>query len=251
MDAMPELNKPERGLRLHNMTDLKNNKFAKWRLNQLSLELAVTNEIAELKNQTANGDLLYSLARAGIDGVAECALDLIFQWEYSYAGLKDALSAYSLRPLKQPKEEYILLFKEVDWKRDRPNNPLRAIILAGSADKSDKELLLNILETLGEDFRDGALFAASSFSDEVFISAVSKIAMSVSEDGAFSTGEMWGFIACYKRWLERDAISMDKLFERLKSIESSDRRLMRASRLLNYVICPHWSRIPFPENAKH
>jgi hypothetical protein len=173
-------------------------------------------------------------------------LDLIFQWGHQCVDLEDALKAYSERPLERPPPAYLNLFHQVDWSRDRPSEQARAIILAGSDREEDKLLLLRILNNLGEDFRDGALYAASTFSERRFIETVSKIAMSVTEPSSFATGEIWAFVTCYKRWLGHETISIEALHHLLETLENPQPHLMRARRLINHVTCPNWDRIPFP-----
>jgi hypothetical protein len=225
-------------------------KILQWKLGPISLDIDNSRGFLGLRQQTLESNLLYTLARARIDGVSRCALDLIFQYGQTCVDCQDALQAYSEHPLENPPPEYLDLFNQVDWNMDRPSEQARAIILAGSKKEAEKALLLRILGTLGEDFRDGALYAASSFPEHRFIEAVSKIAMSVTELGSSATGEMGAFITCYNRWIERGAINLQGIGEILRTFEKSDSRFMRANRLLNYILCPNWDRLPYL-NERH
>lgn len=222
-------------------------KVRSWHLGPVELTLSETRGILELEERGPDSDALSCLAKIGLPGVSLCALELIFQWGQEFAGLIDALRAYSERPLKDPPPQYLQAFNKVDWSVDMPPEQHKAIILAGSAKESDRLLLLKLLDHLAEDFRDGALFAASTFDELRFVEAVSRAAMSTSEQSAFATGEIWAFLSCYKRWIERNVVDMPTLDRLLRSLESKSPRLMRAGRLLNHIVCPRWDRIPHPE----
>ncbi|EEF57847.1 hypothetical protein [Pedosphaera parvula] len=229
------------------MADQEISKPSKWKLGDITLEMDGGGEVRGLKQQNPELNLLYTLARAKIDGLAQCALDLIFCWGHKTFDTEDALAAYSENPLENPPERYLSLFKEVDWTCNGPPHALRVILLAGSKGESDKQLLLQILNTLSEDFRDAAVYAASSFRDREFVEAVSRIAMSVTEQSAMATGEMRAFVICFKRWMEREVVSLEDIERMLISFEQPGSDLMSARRLINHIVCLGWNRVPYTQ----
>ena len=120
-----------------------------------------------------------------------------------------------------------------------------AVVLAGSKEESDQELLLSILSASDVGFRDGAIFAASSFRDSKFIEIVAACAMSTNEGTAIAKAETYILATAFGRWLLREDIDDADLFKLLKSLERPGEDLFRAERLMNYIICPNWNQLPY------
>jgi hypothetical protein len=222
-----------------------------WQIGPVELKLIVDSAgVGDLDHQTPDCKLLRTLAASGVQGVAACSLDIVFQWGFRSRDVFDALAAYSYCPFETPPAQYLEEFRKVDWSSPTPPQALYAIILAGSNSEVDKELLLQILRTLNSDFRDGALFAASSFSDLKFIQTVASLALTTCEDEAFATGEMHGFLFCFKRWLDANVLSIEELEQLFISLATAQPCRMSWRRLMNYIVCRDWSRLPFPEEYR-
>lgn len=217
-----------------------------WTVGPYELRIASPPAVPALNHQTAHGNLLTTLALAGFRDVSRCALDLVFMDE-RLADIYDAYAAYSYAPLRNPPTEYVSKFRKVDWTCDSPQEHRYAIILAGSKDPSDKKLLSQILKTLNSDYLDAPLFAASAFQDAPLLKTVSALALSIDEDEAFATGAMHGFLHCFRRWIGEGLITQADLTKLFSSIQSARGPRMCWKRLLNYIVCRDWKRLPYPE----
>jgi hypothetical protein len=158
------------------------------------------------------------------------------------------MRAYTEVPLPDPPKEYVDRCHGVDWEGSYTRNHY-AIVLAGSQRECDFVLLKRLLNNAPECMRDGPILAASSFSDAEFMSTLASIAMSVEEVTAQMTGEMWALRTSFDRWIRRDQLTHDGLLELLSRNENADERFLRAKRFMNYLRCPFWRDLPFPEEA--
>ena len=209
-------------------------KTTEWKIGSQCVKLRVDQaNVASLDQQTDRRDLLSRLVERNCIEASRCALDLIFQWGHFCTDTKDALVAYSYLPVSDPPEVYLKMFSEVDWSQDHPTEALRAIILAGMKDKSGQ--LLSILSTLDSDFRDAALFAASSFVQPVIIEKVGELVVTTGWHDAFETGEMFAFATCFHRWLQRNIINITQVGDLLKRHQSANPKMTRAAEFLSVL----------------
>src|SRR5690348_9456810 len=91
-----------------------------WSVGPTLLRLDPAQEAPRLKQQTPDYNVLHTLAKARVDGIPRCALDIIFQWGFDCGDCIDALRAYSEYPLEDPPEQYMDMFHQVDWSSDSP-----------------------------------------------------------------------------------------------------------------------------------
>ncbi len=218
-----------------------------WLSGPISLTMQPNGASFNLVPQTRRRDLLTTLAEANTSGTSECALDIVFQWGHNCLDIDDALRAYAINPLATAPARYMELFSEVKWDAGNPSDALRAIILAGSHDESNRTKLIELLEILKCDFRCAALYAAGSISDERLVHVVSKMAMSYNEANALATGELWALVFCFKRWIDTNTVTLDKLYKVCAAHQRDGLGAMQARRLINYVVCSNWRYLPYPE----
>jgi hypothetical protein len=210
-------------------------------------ELGVTRRegVATLNRQTADNSLLTTLALAGFADVSRCALDLVFMDE-GPADIYDAYGAYSYAPLSDPPDEYVSKFRKVDWGCDSPQQHHYAIILAGWKDANNTNLLKRILKTVNSDYLDAPLFAASAFHEAELLETVCAIALNITENEAFATGAMHGLLHCFRRWISASFTTQTDLARIFPAMQAGRAPRMSWKRLLNYIVCRDWKRLPYP-----
>lgn len=216
-----------------------------WSIAPFVLHLDCDGESYTLREQADNGDLLYSLAQAGCDGVGECALHIICKCGFAATDIYDALAAYSEAPLAEPGQEYLRAFHDVDWSQTFQTAQLLAILLSGEGDAPNRALLPKILHTVAEDFRDGPLYAASSVYDERYVCKFAELAMT-SHGGPH---EADGLALGFRRWLRREQVTEDAVYKRLKEHERPNREYWSAERFMNLIACPRFESIPYPREV--
>jgi len=192
-----------------------------WQTGPYLLELANQDGNPRLNHQTRENDLLSTLAAAGFKEASACALDLVFNDDQG-DDIYDAYAAFSFCPIDNPPAKHRAMFQEVDWTSDTPSKCRYAIILAASKAEYDRDLLYKLLKTLHGDFRDAALYAASSFSEWRFIEIVASIALSL-ESG--------------------------QLQQLPISLASSQRCRRLWKRPMNFIVCRERETLPFPEEG--
>ncbi len=219
-----------------------------WHLGNMAIELRHEGEGWVLFPKTADFNLLRTLADIGYPIIARCALDVIFQ-DCAYGpDIADAMEAYVRKPLSEPPAPYLEICRKVNWERESAKSP-KAVILAGSNSDEDQESLLHALRVLPENMRDGPILAASSFRDRRFIEAIVELAMSLEEFNALATGELREISICFNTWRNCGFLSLKEVDQLLRRHESNDRDLMRATRLMNYIVCPTWDQLPYPAES--
>jgi len=226
-----------------------------WRVEDLSLSLVFRDDGWELKQQTREGNLLTTLARAGSLSASQCALELLFLPKTEDVrdvpvgnGLDDydAMLAYSELPIQPPPAEQLSIFRKLDWKAD-PTLQVYTIILAGSKEEADIQEILFALRNLPSDMRDAPILASSSINDKRLMEQLARVAMSCSEDDAGATGEMRAFVDSFDRWLRRKQLGVAELRILLKSFEKAEDGLMTTEILMNYLASRYWRYLPHPE----
>jgi hypothetical protein len=219
-----------------------------WSIGSIQLELIRSNGVLGLRQQNYKYDLLHTLALAHLDdeAIANCALDIVFRWGHECVDLDDALCAYSENPLQPPPHEYLAEFLAKNDIERGTANSIKAIILSGSNKEADKEMLLYLLRVIPSDYMDGALYAASSFTDSQLVDAVLNVALSQSENNLLETGNMRALTACFSRWIRRGLFSLDALDKLLRTRRTSQASPSHSNCIINYVVCPHWRRLPYP-----
>ena len=181
----------------------------------------------ELEQQTELGNLLRTLAPLKLPEVAHCALDIIFQLGHSSPDTDDALEAYAISPLPNPPQKYLDLFHSPDCSPDYQTYSLYAIVLAGSKKEEDIELLLQMLSRSRQGMNDAVLCAASASDDPRIVAKVAELSMIVDDHHIYT------FMFCFGRWLKREVVTLQSLYEMLKAVRSN----RNPKRLLEQTIC--------------
>ena len=223
--------------------------YREWDLGKFKITLTEENGWWELETQTFEHDLLTSIVDLYYPDLSQYILDIIFE-RVSFADWRDAMRAYAIKPLQPAPPDYLALCRETDW-GSTSDKVHRAIVLAESKDESDRKYLLEILENSREDIRDGALWAASSICDLRFVNSLAKIAMSVDEPTSFSTGELRIHTFAFNRWRQLGFLTTKEIEDTLRKYENNDNCYMRVERMMNYIECPFWSHLPYPEEMPY